>query len=171
MTLVFYLLNSDIRHKLFLLCLKIENHFILLKLYMEKQPFDIWDEEVERWREKISNFKESSRSQFSTYLEPLCRIKQAAVFSSIFWQSWEMNLGWTLKDLMVSRPAKVSEKWENTGARLRLSSRCSSRDEHLQIYILTWKFRVLGEERFQPRQGWYRWYQWKVLEVVDSLAH
>ena len=46
-------------------------------------------------------------------------------------QSSEMNWGWTLKERMVTSPVRVSEKWENTGARLRLSSRCSSREEHL----------------------------------------
>ena len=43
-------------------------------------------------------------------LEPLCKIIQADVLSSIFSHSSEMNLGWTLKDLMVTRPARVSEK-------------------------------------------------------------
>ena len=42
-----------------------------------------------------------------------------------------MNCGWTLKDLMVRRPARVSEKWEKTGALLRLSNLWSSREEHL----------------------------------------
>ena len=42
-----------------------------------------------------------------------------------------MNCGWTLKDLMVRRPARVSEKWEKTGALLRLSNLWSSLEEHL----------------------------------------
>ena len=61
--------------------------------------------------------------------QPLWRMMVVLVLVSIFSHSSLMKLGWTRKERMVTRPLRVSEKWEKMGARLMLSSRCSSREE------------------------------------------
>ena len=83
-----------------------------------------------------------------SHLEPLCSMREAQVLISILSHNSLMNLGWTLNDLMVTRPdhvkawvtlvsiifnqpVRVSEKWEKTGALLKLSNLCNSLEEHL----------------------------------------